>query len=77
MDVVFTADLAAMVKAGDGIAWLPATLAEPDVQAGNIMIAAPCESDLWIPMEIRIFRPAARMSRPVEELWSIFIDEQI
>lgn len=81
MDVVFTADLAAtllaMVKAGDGIAWLPATLAEPDVQAGNIMVAAPRESDLWIPIDIRLFRPAAKMSRPVEELWSIFIDEQV
>lgn len=81
MDIAFTADLAAtllaMVKAGDGVAWLPETLAAPDVDAGSIAVAANKESALWIPIEIRLFRPAARMSRAVEALWEIFLDGQI
>ncbi|MHA6313726.1 MULTISPECIES: LysR family transcriptional regulator [Pantoea] len=81
MDIAFTADLAAtllaMVRAGDGIAWLPETLAAPDVDAGNLAVAAEKESALWLPIDIRLFRPAARMSRAVEELWAIFVDEQI
>lgn len=80
MDIAFTADLAAtllaMVKAGDGIAWLPESLAAPDVQAGTIAAAAPQKSGLWIPIDIRLFRPAGRMSRAVEELWEIFVGEQ-
>lgn len=80
MDIAFTADLAAtllaMVKAGDGIAWLPESLAAPDVQAGTIAAAASQKSGLWIPIDIRLFRPAGRMSRAVEELWGIFVDEQ-
>lgn len=79
-NVAFTADLAAtllaMVNAGDGIAWLPETLAAQDAETGTITIAAPHESALWVPIDIRLFRPAARMSRAVEELWDIFVDEQ-
>ncbi|MBP2200306.1 LysR family transcriptional regulator [Pantoea cypripedii] len=81
MDIAFTADLAAtllaMVRAGDGIAWLPETLAGPDVEAGTIAAAAGKDSALWVPIDIRLFRPAARMSRAVEELWEIFVDGQV
>lgn len=81
MDIAFTADLAAtllaMVRAGDGIAWLPETLASPDVEKGLIAVAAGKESGLWVPVDIRLFRPAARMSRAVEELWEIFVDGQM
>nr|WP_242634045.1 LysR substrate-binding domain-containing protein [Pantoea allii] len=79
MDIAFTADLAAtllaMVKAEDGVAWLPETLAAQDVDSGSIAVAAKKESGLWIPIEIRLFRPAARMSRTVEALWEIFTDD--
>ncbi|ATO34026.1 LysR family transcriptional regulator [Dickeya dianthicola] len=81
MEIAFTADLAAtllaMVRAGDGIAWLPETLALPDVESGSIAVAAMKDSSLWVPIDIRLFRPAARMSRAVEELWEIFVDGQI
>lgn len=81
METAFTADLAAtllaMVKAGDGIAWLPETLAAPDADAGTITVAAKKESGLWVPIEIRLFRPAEKMSRAVEALWEIFTDDQI
>nr|WP_231572379.1 substrate-binding domain-containing protein [Rahnella aquatilis] len=40
-----------MVRAGDGIAWLPETLAAPDVDAGSIAVAAKKDSALWIPIE--------------------------
>ncbi|HEJ9093628.1 LysR family transcriptional regulator [Serratia odorifera] len=80
MEQVFTADLAAtllaMVKAGDGIAWLPETLAQADVQAGNLAAAAASDSGVWVPIDIRLFRPAGKMSRAVEALWDIFVDEQ-
>lgn len=77
MEVVFTSDLAAtllaMVRAGDGVAWLPETLAEQDVKSGNIT-AASSDADFYIPVEIRLYRPAAKMSKSVEELWRIFVE---
>ncbi len=80
MEIAFTADLAAtllaMVRAGDGVAWLPETLARQDMESGLIGLAADVQSDLWIPIEIRLYRPAARMSRAVEELWSILVENQ-
>ncbi|MSE17092.1 LysR family transcriptional regulator, partial [Pantoea agglomerans] len=57
--------------------WLLYSLAAPDVDAGSIAVAANKESALWLPIEIRLFRPAARMSRAVEALWEIFLDGQI
>lgn len=80
MNVVFTSDLAAtllaMVRAGDGVAWLPKTLAEQDVKNGNIAMAADKDSGLWLPVEIRLYRPATKLSKSVEELWNIFVDDR-
>lgn len=80
MNVVFTSDLAAtllaMVRAGDGVAWLPRSIAEQDVKNGNITEAASQNSGLWIPVEIRLYRPATKMSKAVEDLWRIFIEDQ-
>lgn len=79
MEVVFTADLAAtllaMVAAGDGIAWLPQSLAEDDVDSGKIVVATDNPGDLCLPIEIRIYRPVAKMAQPVEALWQLFVDE--
>ncbi|MBK5073014.1 LysR family transcriptional regulator [Budviciaceae bacterium CWB-B4] len=80
MEVAFTSDLAAtllaMVRAGDGIAWLPQSLAEPEVKNGTIIAVADKDSDLCIPVEIRLYRPATKMSKAVEELWRIFVEDQ-
>lgn len=80
MDIAFTADLAAtllaMVKAGDGIAWRRKVWRPRTFRPGTIAAAASQKSGLWIPIDIRLFRPAGRMSRAVEELWGIFVDEQ-
>ncbi len=74
LETVFTSHLAAalhsMARAGDGVAWLPRTLAEDDISAGVLVEAG--DADCRIPIEIRLFRPAARQSKAVEEIWSAF-----
>jgi DNA-binding transcriptional LysR family regulator len=74
LETVFTSHLAAtllsMARAGDGVAWLPRTLAEEDISAGRLVEAG--DRDLEIPIEIRLFRPAARQSQAAESLWAAF-----
>ncbi|MET0678338.1 MAG: LysR substrate-binding domain-containing protein, partial [Bradyrhizobium sp.] len=74
LETIFTSHLAAtlhsMARAGDGVAWLPRTLAEDDIAAGRLVEAGGPEDR--IPIEIRLFRPAARQSKAVEEIWSAF-----
>jgi len=74
LEPIFTSHLAAtlhsMARAGDGVAWLPRTLAEDDIAAGRLVEAG--GPDDRIPIEIRLFRPAARQSKAVEEIWSAF-----
>lgn len=74
LETVFTSHLAAtllsMARAGDGVAWLPRTLAEDDIAAGLLVEAG--EPDLAIPIEIRLFRPVARQGPTVEAVWAAF-----
>jgi LysR family transcriptional regulator, hypochlorite-specific transcription factor HypT len=74
LETVFTSHLAAtllsMARAGDGVAWLPRTLAEEDISAGLLVEAGAPE--FQIPIEIRLFRPATRQSKAVEVIWSAF-----
>lgn len=81
INVAFVADLAAtllaMVRSGDGVAWIPQSLARQDIEAKTIVTAAEKESNLWVPIEIRLYRPAKRMPPDAEELWEIFVEEQI
>ena len=74
LETVFTSHLAAtllsMARAGDGVAWLPRTLAEEDISAGLLVEAG--NPDLEIPIEIRLFRPVARQSHPAESVWAAF-----
>ena len=71
---IFTSHLAAtllsMVRSGDGVAWLPRTLAEDDIEAGLLVEAGDAKSA--VPIEIRLFRPTARQGQEVEALWSAF-----
>lgn len=73
---VFTSDLAAtllaMARAGDGVAWLPRSLAARDLADGRLVDAAPEAPTLRIPIEIRLFRPAARLPKTAEALWEFF-----
>ena len=74
LETVFTSHLAAtllsMARAGDGVAWLPRTLAEEDISAGLLVESGSVE--FQIPIEIRLFRPVARQSKAIEVIWSAF-----
>ena len=59
-----------MARAGDGVAWLPRTLAEDDILSGQLVDAG--DPGWEIPIEIRLFRPVARQSRAAESLWAAF-----
>ena len=57
-ETVFTSHLAAtlmtMAREGDGVAWLPLTLAEEALARGQLVRAGPATLD--VPVEIRLFR---------------------
>ena len=69
---LFTSHLAAtlqsMALAGDGVAWLPQTLAQEDIAGGRLVLAA--GHAYQIPIEIRLFRPRATQPLAVEAIWS-------
>lgn len=69
---VFTAHLAAalltMVREGQGIAWLPESLAAPDLAASSLVPAAHAPSP--IPLDIRMFRAAGLASRTALAFWT-------
>ncbi|MFJ3522845.1 LysR family transcriptional regulator [Pseudomonas sp. NPDC090203] len=69
---VFTSHLAAvllsMALEGKGIAWLPRTLAEPEISSGKLIRAL---DEHWdIPVEIRLFRPTMALSDFAEDFWA-------
>jgi len=71
-EAVFTAQLAAtllsMAVARRGIAFLPRSLAQDDLDHGRLV---PAGGKRWhIPVEIRLFRPIADQGRGAETLWA-------
>jgi DNA-binding transcriptional LysR family regulator len=72
-DPVVTTHLAgvlrAMARDGRGVAWLPRSLIEPDLAEGLLVPAGGPDWD--IPVEIRLFRPKARLSPAAERFWSL------
>lgn len=71
LTTVFAAHLAAalqgLARDGRGVAWLPATLAADDLATGRLV---PAGSEDWeIPLEIRVFRPAAAQRATAELFW--------
>ncbi|MFC7475628.1 LysR family transcriptional regulator [Dankookia sp. GCM10030260] len=72
LDPVFTSPLAAalqtMARQGQGIAWLPRTMAADDLAAGRLVEAGPGR---WVvEVEIRLFRPRRRQSDAAEAFWT-------
>lgn len=67
----FRSDLAAtlleMVKEGQGVAWVPLSLAERDLSAGQLMRAGGHE--LNVPVDITLIRPTTRLSLHAEQFW--------
>lgn len=74
LDQIFTSHLAAtlqsMARAGDGVAWLPRTLSEDDLATGRLVPAG--NPNTAIPIDIRLFRPAARQNPNCEAAWMAF-----
>lgn len=72
LDTVFSSHLAAvllsMALEGKGFAWLPETLAGPELANGKLVRAL---DEHWdIPLEIRLFRPAMALSDFAEDFWA-------
>ncbi|NHF72014.1 LysR family transcriptional regulator [Paracoccus xiamenensis] len=67
MSSVLAATNMEMAKAGQGIAFLPLSLAEADLQAGRLIRAGAPVDD--IPVEIAIYRPRSRLSPHCEAFW--------
>lgn len=71
LDKVFTSHLAAtlltMAREGNGIAWLPRTLAEDDIATGRLVEAG--GTQFSVPVEIRLFRSVRRQTRVIENFW--------
>jgi len=72
LNTIFSSHLAAvllsMALEGKGFAWLPRTLADAEVSAGKLQRAL---DEHWdIPVQIRLFRPIARLSDFAEEFWA-------
>ena len=69
---IFTSHLAsiltAMARDGRGIAWTALSLVSDDIDSGTLMRAGTPDED--VPIEIRLWRPAARQSPAAEALWS-------
>ncbi len=57
-----------MAREGRGIAWLPAGLAAKDMASGVLVRAGGPDWD--VPIEIGLFRPAARQSAAAERFWT-------
>jgi LysR family transcriptional regulator, hypochlorite-specific transcription factor HypT len=70
-EAAFTSHLAAtlmtMAREGDGVAWLPLTLAAGEVEGGRLVRAGPAAADVAV--EIRLFRSPEGRSDAADALW--------
>lgn len=56
-----------MAKEGQGVTWLPLTLAEGDVAAGHLVRAGGTEFDVVV--QVVLYRPRSRLSAHCEQFW--------
>ena len=72
LETVFTSHLAAtlltMAREGQGVAWLPLTLAREDIESGRLVRAGSDDHD--IELEIRLFRSPEVRNETASRLWS-------
>ncbi|SCX81267.1 LysR family transcriptional regulator [Microvirga guangxiensis] len=59
--------LAEMAQSSAGIAWVIRSLVEPDLEAGRLVRAGGPEWDISV--EVRLFRPRARLTSSAETFW--------
>ncbi|HEY0835153.1 MAG TPA: LysR family transcriptional regulator [Azospirillum sp.] len=73
LEPVFTSHLAAvlrtMARDGRGVAWLPQSLIADDLEAGRLVRAGGADWDVAV--DIRLFRPRARLSAAAEAFWAL------
>lgn len=67
MSSVLAATHLEMAKAGQGIAFLPLSLAEQDLSRGQLVRAGAAADD--IPVDVVIYRPRSRLSAHCEAFW--------
>jgi len=69
---VFQAHLATVLRTvaldGRGMAWLPRTLIQEDLETGRLIEAAP--RDWCVEMEVRLYRDRAAMGKAAEDFWA-------
>ena len=69
---VFQAHLASVLRTvaldGRGMAWLPRTLIQEDLETGRLIEAAP--RDWCVEMEVRLYRDRAAMGKAAEDFWA-------
>jgi len=63
------AALLPMVRSGEGLAWLPLSLVQAELDAGHLVRALPAGPD--IPLEICLFRPVAALGGAAEAFWQV------
>lgn len=61
-----------MAKEGQGVAFLPFSLAEVDIEQGKLVRSG--ADDLDVPVQLVIYRPRSRMSPHCEAFWDKVID---
>lgn len=75
-ETVFTSHLAAtlmtMARQGQGVAWLPLTLAEEDLKAGRLIRAGAEETD--IALDIRLIRSPDCRNHAADQLWTVLAE---
>jgi LysR family transcriptional regulator, hypochlorite-specific transcription factor HypT len=71
VQVVFTAHLASVLRTmaldARGLAWLPQTLVQEDIDQGRLVLAA--GSDWDVPLEIRLYRDRDLLGRAADAFW--------
>ena len=76
LETVFTSHLAAtlmtMAREGEGVAWLPLTLADDDMKAGRLVRAGSGAFD--IPVDIRLIRSPDCRNHSADQLWNLLTD---
>lgn len=76
-DTVFTSHLAAtlltMAREGQGVAWLPLTLAGEDLASGRLVRAGGAAFDIQI--DIRLFRSPECRNHSADRLWASLIND--
>lgn len=61
--------LARMARDGKGLAWLPLSIVADDLEQGGLVRVGGTRWD--IPVDVRLYRPRARQSRPAETFWAL------